>query len=153
MKNIIFLYCDQKSKRTILVDTQSKHYNINCKTNDLFEHWCARNGSNYRGSKATFSMLMKTKQKTPILVSISKNICFFPTHSEKNEYCIYVNYAFIKEIKEDEYKNAIIIFYSGTKLTCNCCKRVVKKQLKICQEFMYNITCDNDFEIEDLIKI
>ncbi len=138
MNDVIYFYYDKVLERTILVLEKGKSISEKLPV-DLLNDACLQAGSNYKGSKESFSLLTGATQKIPICTSILKQVIFFPTMSEKHAHCVYIQYRKIRRIKRIDNLVCCIEFHNGIIESFACSERVIKRQMQRCEAFLNHI--------------
>lgn len=93
---------------------------------------CLENGSTIQGRKEAFRYQMHQKKFTPIYVS--KDVLYFPTGSQKDPNCTWINYHEIESIEYKE-KTCHILFKDHTCLVCLHPLRI-QNSIRLIQRFL-----------------
>lgn len=131
LKGIDYFYND-RIKNQVIIASGGLLYASHGKTNDLLELLCEANGRSLSGSVSLFSKVNNSHQKSGVLVNPYQQEIYFPTHADKNEACIWINYGHISRLSTGQYNECIIVFDSGAALQVKCSKRVIQRQMKRC---------------------
>lgn len=89
---------------------------------------CILNGSSLDGRQKSSAYLIGTNYKPPIIISELKSLILFPTHSDRNKNCIWLNLNGIIYYKK-KINNAVTIeFINHQKITINVSYSIFDKQ-------------------------
>lgn len=106
-----------------------KIYNSSENINNIIERNCIQNGSSLEGRQKGSAYILGTSYKPPIIISELAGIILIPTHSIRNQKCIWIN---LKGVLNYEYcspKQVVIEFINHQKLLLNISYAVFDKQL------------------------
>lgn len=111
------------------VEKENEYY-IESKSFSVVEHSCEYFGSSYSGRHNGTKKLTGLKYKSPILVEESTRLIVFPTHSPRNEECIWLVLNKIKKCYPSKITNmSIIEFISGDKLEIDVSYQIINNQI------------------------
>ncbi len=117
--------------------------NLNYKLTDFLDDQCLKNGSSLKGRIDSFNYINKTKQKTPILISLNKRLFLIPLWSIYQNECTLVNYFNIKQIINVDNKKTKVIFHNGLNIEFDINVRVINKQIKRVKDYLLHLELDN----------
>ncbi len=148
MKNILVLYYDLDSKKTIAITDSGKRIVISIKPSKLLKLGCLQYGSNYNGAKEAFSKITSSCRKIPICVSVYFRIIFIPTVAERNLDCVYIQFDKIKKIRNNN-TGCTVEFKNNINYDLKCSVRTLKLQIERCVQFLDYVTNIHDFQLKD----
>ena len=103
-------------------------YLVNKRIFDILDESCKFYGSSYKGRVAGSNYLLGITYKTPIIVSEFKEIIMFPTSSQHDFGCIWINYNHVDNFYTEKNK-VYIKFKTGEKMSLDVSNRVVNNQI------------------------
>ena len=105
---------------------------------DYLNEMCLINGSSLQGRIDSFNYIVKSKQKTPILISIKHKLLLIPLYSIYSKECILLNYYNIYKIsKKDE--QTYIYFIDGNMEVINIDIRIIRNQIKRVKRYLEHL--------------
>lgn len=90
---------------------------------------CFMNGSTLDGRQKGSSYLVGTSYKPPIIINECKNIILIPTHSHRNQLCVWINFQNILTYYAVGEKKTMIEFINHEKIEINLSFSVFDKQI------------------------
>ena len=82
---------------------------------EIIDDSCKYFGSSYNGRFEGTKKMIGKNYKAPIIIEESNEVIFFPTHSPRNNECIWINLNEIKKI-EKLSNNSKILFKNGKEI-------------------------------------
>lgn len=95
--------------------------------NKIIDESCKYFGSSYIGRIEGTKKITGICSKFPIIIEESSEIIFFPTHSPRNEKCIWINFKQLKKIEKIE-NNTKIIFNNNRFINLETSYHSIKNQ-------------------------
>lgn len=92
-------------------------------------------GQDIESVKKHYRKITGFVQKAPILFIGKEFVLFFPTHSDTNEHCLFIQYQHIREIVRSK-NDTCILFCDGTIYKTETDARVLKKQMHRCSQYL-----------------
>lgn len=112
-----------------VVEHDNEYY-IEAKTFQVIEHSCEYFGSSYSGRHNGTKKLTGLKYKSPILIEESTKLIMFPTHSPRNEDCIWLSLNNISKCYKGKLPNTTIVeFNNGDKLELKVSYSIINNQI------------------------
>ncbi len=109
---------------------KDNEYFIDTKSFEVIEHSCEYFGSSYSGRQNGTKKLTGLKYKSPILVEESTRLIVFPTHSPRNEECIWLVLGKINKCYPSKLPHmSIVEFSNGDKLELNVSYQIINNQI------------------------
>jgi competence protein ComK len=84
------------------------------KPTDIVKKSCSYFGSSFRGRVEGTKALIGVTHKSPIAISASKNLFFFPTASSTRKECVWISHLHIKECKSTKNQFTRVTFINNT---------------------------------------
>ena len=103
-------------------------YLINLKIIDIIDESCKYYGSSYKGRVSASNYLLGISYKVPIILSEYNEIIMFPTSSQRDKNCIWINYSYVKNFYSLNNK-VIIEFKNSKKIELDISKSVINNQI------------------------
>lgn len=135
MLEIEFIRYSRDKRKTVLVDVNGKSYTIKKSPVWLLKKMVCLGGSSYEGRLKSFKQLTNSVQKPCVLVNERKGTIYIPTTKDTNKECYWLNYNDIFDYKSKGNGTAIY-FSNGVVVEVPVDRRVIKKQMDRCQQFM-----------------
>lgn len=115
--------------QTIALETDRTLY-IKKTPLEIIQRGCLDNFSSFAGRRESIQHLTGFSRKTPIPISIYRNIIAFPTHAFKNWDCCWIFYNHVDSIVEKLPNQSVILFKNGNQVTVEVPKLELLKQLE-----------------------
>lgn len=130
----MILYVEDKNKGLIIqMGHQELHQErIRCIT--FLDRLCRRYGSTYEGRRQAACSFLHIRQKAPIV--IHESLVLFPTVSQDDPMCVWINYCLVKKVEELTHQTKVI-FMNGVELIVDLEYRSILKQMRRCEHYMY----------------
>ena len=104
--------------------------------NQIIDDLCVQCGSTADGRREAFRRLTGYRQKVPVLISERSHYLMFPTLSPDNPECIWLSYSDILDIVPSGEAESEILFINGTRKSIPFSTRLLRKQMKRCDEYL-----------------
>ena len=131
-----YLILKQDKKSTILIDSDGMASEVDKKPYELIDEMCIYYGSSLKGRIEAINQTLSIKQKAPVLISEVLEIIYFPTLSYKHKDCEWINYNQILHVKSAGLNKTKIEFISGYAYEIDINSRIIKNQIKRCEEYL-----------------
>lgn len=115
--------------QTIAIETDNKLY-VKKTPLEIIERGCLDNFSSFEGRRDSIFHLTGFKRKTPIPISVYRNIYAFPTHALKDRNCCWIFYHHIVSVVEVTLEQSVILFRNGTQVEFGVPRLELIKQLE-----------------------
>ncbi|MFS0673648.1 competence protein ComK [Ornithinibacillus sp. 179-J 7C1 HS] len=115
--------------QTIAIETD-KNLHIKKTPFEIIERGCLDNFSSFEGRRNSITHLTGFKRKTPIPISVYRNIYAFPTHALKDRKCCWIFYHHVEVIVEVTLEQSVILFKNGTQVVIDVPRFELIKQLE-----------------------
>lgn len=115
--------------QTIAIETDKKLY-IKKTPLEIIEWGCLDNFSSFEGRRYSITHLTGFKRKTPIPISIYRNIYAFPTHALKDRNCCWIFYHHVESVLEVNLEQSLILFKNGTQVEIDVPRLELLKQME-----------------------
>ncbi|MFC0189446.1 competence protein ComK [Fictibacillus aquaticus] len=77
---------------------------------------CLLFGSTYQGRIDAIRQQIGNRTLTPVLISETYGLCFFPLESPTSEKCIWVSHPNVRTVKSIDSKNSTLVFHNRTSI-------------------------------------
>ena len=126
-ETLAILPCGEKMS---LVYEGEKMIIVNAKTNNIIKRNCMRYGSTFDGRLKSAEKITGTSYKTPILVSGSNKLIFFPTSSPRLSSVAWINMMNVDKTYYNVLKKvSVIVFNNNTLVEFNVSLNIINNQL------------------------
>ena len=121
-----------KSNGTMVMEKNRK-FTVELDCFKLLKKSCRWYGNSYNMQREFIIDKFNYYIKTPIIMSNSDKLLFFPTSSPTSKECIWVCYNNVDRYAKDEYKNYTKIYFKGGKiLNINASYTTIDNQITRC---------------------
>jgi len=115
-------------RKTKIIEV-NKTYNHTDSIINILTRNCIQNGSSLDGRQKSSAYLIGSSYKTPIIISEIHSLIFIPTHSIRNENCMWLNLKGILSYDAYAKKSVLVEFINHQKMTINISYEVFDKQV------------------------
>lgn len=128
-RSIALIPVNHTDYQTLAIETDKKLY-IKKTPFEIIERGCLDNFSSFEGRRKSITHLTGFKRKTPIPISVYRNIFVFPTHGYKDLSCCWIFPKHIESIVEKKINDnkSIILFKNGLEVSVEVSRRDLIKQ-------------------------
>jgi len=130
-KNTLLLMSSDDKKKTIIYE-DNNIYNCNMKFYKLINNNCKIYGNTYKNRIEYSSILLNTTIKLPIILEYENELILFPTHSARNDICMWVSFNNINKIIKIDKSNTKILFQNGVEIIVKCSYLILNNQINKC---------------------
>lgn len=130
---IVFIRQDVDGIEIMEEYNQSFFEKISAKT--YLERLCLHQGCSMQGRKEAIKAVYHIHQKIPILISERTKDFFFPTSAIRVIPCHWINHRAIYKIQGNQ-QLTMIYFHDQTKLVLDVDIRTIKREIKICTNYL-----------------
>lgn len=106
---------------------------VDSKTFKIVNDNCKFYGSTYLNRVEFSKTILNCRCKMPIILDNDGNIILFPTTSNRQDLCTWLNYNNIKSYKKMSSNNVVITFLNGIKIAINMSYYTFEHQINKCQ--------------------
>lgn len=117
----------QEFNTSLIIEKDNENIIAN-KCLNIVDYSCRFYGSSFNGRLAGTKFLTNFKYKCPIVISEKKEIIMFPTHSFKDNSCIWINPLAIKFTKGNDFSVEILL-KNNKKYLLNTSEFVINNQI------------------------
>ena len=142
--NLTTIYYDKKKRLSIMVFQNGERLTSRRKPTVLLNHFCRQHGSTLQGRIASAQTVLDIKQKSPVMVCLVMNCCFFPTQSLKNENCVWIQSGLVTSLVSINSTQTKVIFTKNNWIEVDVGIRSIKKQLDRCTVYYEKVTMPID---------
>ena len=113
----------------IVIETDERTIEIEKNLEKFLDNLCKQYGSSLKGRIDSFNYVLKTRQKTPIIVSMPNRVILFPIYSIYGNKTTLLNYYSIKKISKKR-DSTVITFNNCNQINLDIDYRMIKNQIK-----------------------
>lgn len=95
---------------------------------EIIEQSLENHDSSFEAAVAISKAVLKKRTMLPVVISLTHQMIYFPTHAYGNSQCIWLCLAHIKTIEDIDRKQCVVHFINGAKLKINMNKRRVEEK-------------------------
>jgi len=121
----------------ILEERSAKPFYVKTAPVKLIEKTCRQNGEELLTRHDGAKILCGFSNKSPIAISVTKNLYYFPTHSPSNPQCSWLSHTHVRDIKAAKYGGSTVIFRDGQTIDLQVSKSTMLKQLYRTAQFRF----------------
>ena len=142
--NLAAIYYDKEQRLSMLLFLNGERLTSKRKPTVLLNHFCNCHGSTLQGRIASAQTVLGIKQKSPVMVCLAMNCCFFPTQSFKNENCIWIQARMVTTIVSINSTQTKVMFGEENWIEVEGGIRSIRKQIDRCKRYYLKITMPID---------
>lgn len=126
-KTLAILPCGNNAS---LVYDDKDMFVVNDSPNNIIKRNCLRYGSTFMGRLKSAELITGSKYKTPIIISGSNRLIFFPTSSPRLKTVSWINMVNVDKVYYNALKNVTVItFNNGVLIELSVSLNIINNQL------------------------
>ena len=120
---------DRFANLNTIVMEENGHFLVPIAPKKVIDESCRYYGSSYEGRLEGVKRVMGISKKAPIAISAELGIFFFPLESPSNASCVWLSHSHIEKVKENDQRQALIVFVNGQSLVAPASRNQVEVKL------------------------
>ena len=128
---------DSSWASTILEEKSTKPIYVKTAPVKLIEKAYRQNGEELLTRNDGAKILCGFNNKTPIVISVTKKMYYFPTHSPQNPHCSWLSHTHVRRVTAAKYGGSIVTFSDGQTMEFQVSKSTMDFQLHRTAQFRF----------------